>query len=176
MKTLFQRYHISSLVLQDCNIKLKVCSTIHRWWGYRTTGCTLSFISVALVSSQISAREIVTPEEERDQRDCVVCLKFSSLKFNCWDVRMWKNDNSDGCCSELCQHFSSSPRPQPVTKEGLTSSAPCDTRWVLVIYKCNPLLHTYNNCLQLEVAAMTFLWEMKISEGAEQPILDSAVN
>lgn len=45
-----------------------------------------------------------------------------------------------------------------------------------VQYKCNPLLHTYTNCLHLEVAAMTFLWEMKISGGAEQPILDSVVN
>lgn len=45
-----------------------------------------------------------------------------------------------------------------------------------VIYKCNPLLHTYTNCVQLEVAALTFLWEMKISGGAEQTILDSVVN
>lgn len=43
-------------------------------------------------------------------------------------------------------------------------------------YECNPLLHTYTNCLHLEVAALTFLWEMKISGGAEQPILDSVVN
>lgn len=54
--------------------------------------------------------------------------------------------------------------------------SPSHTLWALVIYKCNPLLHTYTNCLQLEVAAMTFLWEMKISGGAEQPILDSVVN
>lgn len=42
--------------------------------------------------------------------------------------------------------------------------------------KCNPLLRTYTNCLHLKVAALTFLWEMKISGGAEQPILDSVVN
>lgn len=54
--------------------------------------------------------------------------------------------------------------------------SPSHTLRALVIYKCNPLLHTYTNCLQLEVAAMTFLWEMKISGGAEQPILDSVVN
>lgn len=55
---------------------------------------------------------------------------------------------------------------------------PCHTHTLraLVIYMYNPLLHTYTNCLQMEVAAMTFLWEMKISGGAEQPILDSVVN
>lgn len=39
-----------------------------------------------------------------------------------------------------------------------------------------PRKHTQINCLQLELAALTFLWEMKISGGAEQLILDSVFN
>lgn len=39
-----------------------------------------------------------------------------------------------------------------------------------------PRKHTHIHCLQLELAALTFLWEMKISGGADQLILDSVFN
>lgn len=120
--------------------------------------------------------KIVLPAETWDQWDCCACLKCVLLLHRDFALWVWWDDNSDGCASQLCQHFSP-PRPWPLTTNKLTYPAPRQTNTLnSAVHKYNPLLHTYTNCLQLEVAAMTFLWEMKISGGAEQPILDSVVN
>lgn len=74
-----------------------------------------------------------------------------------------------------CQHSSSPGRLPPDVQPGYFHAARL-TLWAPPMYTCNPQPHTRTNRLRLEAASTTFLWEMKISGGAEQPILDSVVN